>query len=349
MGAFAREFNGDALVSWDKNNPGNAVRALFDGWALPGTATTSETPLRLAVRDGYLNFYVQGQSVAKLSWGGVGPQISIHRKYVDGRVKGAALDGNSSAEQHYVVFGPEKLAGTAVVPCVSQWIATAKTYAGAEKRFVDHLVAANAGVIDLEMGLPAGITSSGELKVAPRMDLVLAQAGEDGRLAIAFWEAKCSTNPELRANSEYAEKDDGTHRSGPLVIHQLLKYQRWMNQEGRLNQTAIAYRATAEILLSLFRAFRKSHSPDPECATIWQRLAAAKSLEVILPPGVVIGNYYPAAEGETAPDEAAKFQRAARSFEKHRRKLMAAGITVQELSSNGPHPLPSLLVGAVNA
>ena len=109
---------------------------------------------------------------------------------------------------------------------VADWIKNAETYASAEKRFVDEVIGYNAGALDLEMGLPAG--EAGD--AAPRMDLVLAQTGLGNATQIAFWEAKCSNNSELRAVAHYEEEENGKYVRGPRVIHQLRKYQNWVGR-----------------------------------------------------------------------------------------------------------------------
>lgn len=97
MPVFARSFAVDALAEWDADNAGNPVRSLFDRWSLPGRRATSAAPLRLGLRDGYLNFYVKGQSVAKLSCGRDGPKLSVHEAYVAGRRRSGERDGAPSA------------------------------------------------------------------------------------------------------------------------------------------------------------------------------------------------------------------------------------------------------------
>lgn len=148
MPTFRRAFDGEKLAAWDQQHAGNAVHALFDRWALPGEAASGTRTLRVGIRDGYLNLYAKGQSVAKLSIGGAGPSISVHDAYVSGRRAGEP----GGAGQTYVTFDAAALADPATAALVPGWIATAESHASAEKRFVDDLIAANAGVIDLEKG-----------------------------------------------------------------------------------------------------------------------------------------------------------------------------------------------------
>jgi hypothetical protein len=176
---------------------------------------------------------------------------------------------------------PNDSAGVATAQ-IDRWIEVAASYAGAEKAFVDDLVAANPGTIDLEMGLPA---NTGE-RTAPRMDLVVAQSGG----AIAFWEAKCGDNAELRARADYREDEHGKYLAGIHVIHQLRKYVSWMDVPNcdRRAEVAAAYRRTAAILLALADRFGV---PGEAARAAWRELKVNTAAQVILPPGVVVGNY----------------------------------------------------------
>ena len=350
MPEFARSFPVGALGTWDSDRPGNAVRSLFERWAMPGRAGTHEAPLRIGVRDGYVNFYVAGQSVAKLSCGRAGPNLSVHSAYVNERAKGAGDRGEAPSRQPYVSYKADTLALPETAALISRWIATAKSYASAEKRFVDRLVEANAGVIDIEMGLPADDTAEGEQRTAPRMDLVVAQARDGEPVSIAFWEAKCSINPELRASDPYREADDGKYEVGPKAIHQLRKYQQWMRAGNRLGEVQAAYRAAANIMLGFWCIFGRKDVPAPECIGIWQSLVAPPAPEVVLPPGLVIGNYCPAGHAAGKPGEALLFGRRGESFGPHRNELASHGVTVFEVASDqADHSLPLLSMGEVRA
>jgi len=340
MPIFSRSFDISALAKWDGEHPTNAVRALFERCALPGHEATSAKPLRLGVRGGYVNFYAKGQSVAKLSCGRGGPKLSVHEAYVSGRGRNDP-GGVVPAERTYVPFETDTLSSTEAIAKVDTWITTASTYASAEKRFVDDLVASNSGVIDLEMGLPASDTP-GSPRVAPRMDIVIAQM-VGGAPSIAFWEAKCANNSELRSQSEYAVNAEGGF-SGPKVINQVSKYVDWMKHGSHINDVKTAYQATALLLLELHRLFwTKPDVGAPDCAAVWRALAEASDPIVIVEPGVVIGNYWP--EGTTEEIASERMGQAARSFTAngHRDKLERNGITVFEVASKGVK-LPSLPV-----
>jgi len=340
MSVFSRSFNVDALAKWDADHPGNAVRMLFERWALPGRGVTDTERLRVGVRKGYLNFYAKGQSVAKLSVGRNGPKVSVHEAYVSGRARSALREG-LPAERAYISFDAQALLDPGFVSSIDQWIDTADTYATAEKRFVDDLVASNPGVIDLEMGLPA----SGEPdrpRVAPRMDIVLATMGGEGP-TIEFWEAKCANNPELRATIKHPLPEAGG-LSEPKVLKQVNKYVEWMRDVDRVSQVQIAYKAAATCFLEFHHLFRRETSDKtPDCVAIWQAFADATNPRVVETPGVVIGNYLP--DGCTDGIASQRMKQAAISFARdgHRQRLKDNRTSVLEVASKGAK-LPSLPV-----
>ncbi|MBC7987014.1 MAG: hypothetical protein H7X93_10180 [Sphingomonadaceae bacterium] len=191
--------------------------------------------LRLAIRNGYMNFYSNGQSVAKVSLGPrCRPRASIHIKYV----------AEGATEQKYATLAPDgrmRCTSDVTVPAqykpgmVDGWIEKTARYAGQEKKFVERVVAANPAVVDLEMGLPA--LSKGES--ASRMDLVaLEPDGNNYRLV--FWEAKLMDDGRLRSRAE------------PEVITQMRDYQRWFAKDPqRRGQVLEAYRRCCFLLSEL--------------------------------------------------------------------------------------------------
>jgi hypothetical protein len=68
---------------------------------------------------------------------------------------------------------------------------------------------------------------------------------------------------------------------------------------------------------------------------------------VILPPGVVIGNYCPPGHN---PSEPLAFERSKKTFQPHYDKLAGHGITTREVESvHDDHVLPRLSPGTVSA
>ena len=312
-----------------------AVRHLFSRWALPGQAIDPHRRLRIGIRAGYLNLYVRGQSVAKVSVVSGKTRFEVHPVYVGGCRKGEPRPESLGSR------AISRFSGDVTPAMIDQWITVAETYSGAEKAFVDDLVAANPGTIDLEMGLPA---NAGE-RTAPRMDLVVARGS-----AVAFWEAKCSDNSELRAAAVYAEDDEGRHLSGIHVINQLRKYCRWMAAPGcdRRAEVAQAYRDAARILLDLAERFAP---PGAEARAAWRGLTDAARPEVILPPGLVIGNYAALSGTTTAPGDTldAPYKRAGTGNAPYIATIRNHGATVLEVGREDSRVLPLLTPGEVRA
>lgn len=325
MTIFNRDF-ASPEAAWADNS---GIRHLFASWALPGEPA-GRHGLRIGLRDGYLNLYVKGQSVANLTVPYGQPSIQVDPKYAGGIKKGSKLSTT-------VVDQSGRLQGDEITPdAIDRLIETAETYAVAEKRFVDDLVWHNAGVIDLEVGLPG--------RTAPRMDLAVIQTGDRG-LEIAFWEAKCSDHKALRSVSEYQEDERGGYLVGPEVIHQLRKYQRWMAPE-ELPRVATAYRRVANLLGRLADRFGK----DGASRTLWREIADGQSLSVILPPGVVVGNYCPAGhDGKKTGAGVDIYAHRATSFGKYCSIIEKHGATVHEVGSPDQAVLPPLASGTVTA
>lgn len=199
------------------------------------TPSGSPDGLRLAVRNGYMNFYSKGQSIAKTSFGrgGTSPTMRIHEKYVKKRPNGG---------QRYIKFineigydpdgrsveygGPSEL---------QDWIGNSLKYSGSEKRCIDALIAVTPKVIDLEMGLPA----FGERKSAARMDIV-ALEGTPEDIRLIFWEAKMIGDSRLRSR-----------KGEPRVFEQVEPYRTFLNLENRRQQVAAAYRECCNIICDL--------------------------------------------------------------------------------------------------
>jgi len=201
MTKFDRKFNVDA-VEEAVHTGGNAwFRDLLIHWRPAGelqgigqrSSQSDADHLRLAIRDGYLNFYRDGQSVAEVSFVKGKHQGKVHNKYVYG-------DQGSGQEYVKIIDGKYKNHdGKPLVyrdGIVHEWIHNADAYAGKEKSFVDEVVARNADVIDLEIGLPADPDLWSE-KSAPRMDLATIEPCGD-HYKLVLWEAKLATNPEAR-------------------------------------------------------------------------------------------------------------------------------------------------------
>ena len=191
----------------------------------------AQQPLFLAVRDGYLNAYVEGQSVLKIKFDKAARlSADIHHKYLDDAAKGRrykAFNGSTVDGAPYV--GRETL---------NRWVERARCYSGhknagatgSEKQGVAVIAGRNAQVIDVEMGLKG---------TGDRIDMVALERNGDA-ITIVFYEAKLFGNPAMRARDFQ-----------PKVLGQIGRYTKWLVGEGREEQVKQAYRRTCKLLVEL--------------------------------------------------------------------------------------------------
>lgn len=244
----------DMLLHW--RPAGDAVhRDLSDAQRLVSNGHVSEEDpkrLRLAIRNGYFNFYRAGQSVAKIGFGSDGKlRAHVHSKYVDdkGDVQGYLIL-TSSGLYNTKGGGLREYDGDADL---HRWIDNANQKAGGEKRFVDLIVARNPNTIDLEMALPAYLLAREERR-APRMDLVALEPAGD-HWQIVFWEAKLVANGDARCRGEDVS---------PRVVDQLAQYTRWLDHDGHRDLVAFAYRDTCRLLLKFRELVKRINSEIEE-------------------------------------------------------------------------------------
>ena len=234
MTKFERKFDVEAIEKVVDAQENAWFRDLLKRWCPAGNggAEAKADHLRLAVRNGYLNFYRAGQSVAKVNidrtTGNL--QARVHKKYV----------GEDALAQDYVLLREGKYTKADGSKeryreeLLCKWIKAAdnEIYVKKEKRFVDLLVAKNPGVIDLEAGLPWD-SHIWKKKSAKRIDIVALEPCGD-RYKLVFWEAKLVTNPEARSSTE------------PEVWGQVERYQNWL--EKYQIDVRSAYQATCAVL-----------------------------------------------------------------------------------------------------
>ena len=235
MAEFKRKFDVAALKL--VGIPG-FFKDLLKSWAPAGTPADIDSGrfLRLAVRNGYLNFYYKGQSVANVGQYRTGElKLNVHQKYVFETPSKDQIYVSMSHLGTELTNGKEEICKYQTAVTLKAWAKKAFCFSGSEKRGVDAILSnpANTHVIDMEMALPA--KNPGE--TAPRMDLVVL----DGE-TIRFWEAKTLNNPELRA-SGVAE---------PKVFEQLERYTNWFGNDGNKEKVADAYKKAAEIICQLW-------------------------------------------------------------------------------------------------
>lgn len=335
MKAFDRSFNTTRLSSAMDDFP--VIRELFKRWALPGEQDGSKK-LRVAVRNGYLNLYVSGQSVAKIEVKRDGLCLSVHKKYLLTDAMKRSEEALKCGQGMTTLRGAD-LADLDLAQQVETWVSNAEFYCGAEKRFVDVLVSHNANVVDLEMALPGDdkMRNAKNRMVSPRMDLVTVQIDDD-MPTLNFWEVKCANNSELRATAEI----DLVKETGAPVAKQLNKYMRWLDFEGREDQVRCGFQRSAQVLLDLAEIFGKDlNSAACQC---WKTLARSKPL-IVRRPGIVIANYHPKPPSYAKRQEIRQYKHT--FWEKHRKRLTDLGLAVIEIDNflEATQPLPSLRDG----
>lgn len=188
----------------------------------PSGEELGDTGLRLAVRDGYLNFYHQGQAIAKVGF----TQNNLlrseqHVKYVFESAtsqKYTKLVGDSNCitnpdnnKEFAQYLGSETL---------DLWITRSKKHKGEEKTFVEQVIAANENIIDMEMGLPGS---------GFRIDLVTIEE-DQGQAKIVLWEAKLTSDTRCRSSIDQ-----------PEVINQISKYREFLIEEKNQLEVINAY------------------------------------------------------------------------------------------------------------
>lgn len=232
---FDRKLN-VALLKADALRTYPLLARLLALWAPAGTGSQDGQSLRLAIRDGYVNFYAQGQSLAEVKFHARQEKLGfrVHKKYC----------GRPEQHDDYVT-----VPGETAADALASWHRAALDHPSKkqEKIFVDALVGANDNAIDVEMALPAQAASS---KVAPRADLVMLEPCEGG-YRLVFWEAKLSVNSEARAQGE----------ATPKVVGQLQKYADWLGDAPARQAVVAAYARTCALLVSLHE-LAQSVQPD---------------------------------------------------------------------------------------
>jgi hypothetical protein len=215
------------------------------------TLAEKQPVLRLAIRDGYLNLYKGGQSLARIRFGRDGSLLAqIHNKYIY---------GNEGSGQTYVTLRSDgyldptgRLLEYGGPADLDRWIANASRYVHDEKRFVDAVVARNPNAIDLEMALPAYSVEPGE-RVAPRMDLIVLEPAGD-RWRVVFWEAKLVRDRRARCRGDEVL---------PEVVRQLERYTSWLRYGNHRELVAASYQNACRLLVA-FHTLAMQVNPEIE-------------------------------------------------------------------------------------
>ena len=240
---------------------------LLAHWAPSG----NESGLRLAIRDGYINFYLAGQSIGKLTFGHGGnkPTIHVHHKYVIPNAQGQRYlkcSGESGLDDH---GRPVHWSGSDML---QEWMSYSGRHRGNEKTCIEKVVAMSPKVIDLEMGLPA---IEGQ-KTALRMDIVSLEPAMD-RIRLVFWEAKMIGNSELRSK---------THK--PKVVKQVHAYKAYLTDGARRQRIVEAYRESCRIIRDLHRMASCKTTKSPLDPLILAAAEPDSPLEIEQSPRLLI-------------------------------------------------------------
>lgn len=298
----------------------NWWKDLLTLWGPSGSGKL-ERPLRLAVRDNYLNFYLRGQSVARVGFNGQSlPYVDVHVKY-------AFADATEQAYARLIDGEVFDAKSGQTVPysgasTLWEWMARAAGWETAEKAEVERVVADNAGVIDLEMGLPA----HGEQKSALRMDLIALEPGANGA-RIVFWEAKRITDARLRASGS---KD-------PEVMTQVTAYTNYLADEVHRRAVIEAYAETCRLICDFADWVPvKDKEKRPPVAPIIRTVAnAPEKLDLDTTPRLVIFG--------------TEEQLAAPGWKAHEAKLANLSVPILSIKTDAYRLDPPDVVGGVSA
>jgi hypothetical protein len=213
--------------------------------------------LLLAVRNGYLNVYVKGQSVFKIAFekgssAGSQPRLAIHYKYLvkpelEKKDPYVSFDGKSFDLKPADIVNTE-YESKLTLP---QLIRTAARFAGPEKSGVHKIARKEPKVVDLEIAFTkAG--EDGDLS-APRMDIAVLLPGEPGEAELVFCEAKCADNPELwsREKPPKGAKAPASPLHSTAVIAQIKKYEQFIQAEENQQSLIDAYVSVCRNLVEI--------------------------------------------------------------------------------------------------
>lgn len=287
---FRRRLNNiEELKRLTDKHGSNWWKDLLSLWHPSGSSIPDgQTGLRLAVRNNYLNFYLRGQSVARVGFDRqCEPYAETHIKYAveSDDDLGNLLCSSKRGLQEYVrltddgvirrngkAFGSYQGSST-----LQHWITRAAKYnirkkGISEKASVDSAVGSNSNVIDLEMALPAWGGSASAL----RIDLVSLEQ-KNKRIKLVFWEAKSAHDSRLVSTGE------------PKVIKQFEKYKTYLSQREHRISVAHAYAEVCGLLIELHEMARNLNQKiRPLDPLIMQVATAPHSLEVDETPRLVI-------------------------------------------------------------
>ncbi|WP_293905666.1 hypothetical protein [Phenylobacterium sp.] len=161
----------------------------------------------IAFRDGALNAYYRGCSLAQLRLVGTEVRAFTHYKYLlKPALKSPMVEARQGVFQFPANWGEDPATVfTSSLADLSAIKRAAKPYAGGEKKFVGEVIRRNNTVFDVEIALTReaeGEVPEGESgKSADRIDIASLKESEAG-VELVFYEAKLFQNGELRASGD---------------------------------------------------------------------------------------------------------------------------------------------------
>jgi hypothetical protein len=281
---FERCLNGWEVFEKAANTKSHWFRELLSLWR-PSGHPSEEFGLRLAIRNGYLNFYRLGQSVARVDCVNGKLVADVHYKYILGETPGYSgpLYLRLTTEG---VFSQDRLvANYKDFSTLHKWIKEAGEYAGPEKKLVDEFVQKNDHIIDLEMALPARTLP----KVAVRMDLVAIE-----NRTVVFWEVKTVDDSRIRCRAEF-END-----KSPEVLKQLSNYRVYLEKQSHVEHVRSAYLNTAKLLVEL-RALADKIGPQLALGASIMDASQVNTLDVAPLANLVVVDLQTAPKGPKGP------------------------------------------------
>jgi hypothetical protein len=245
MGEFKRGLSNECVAElrrWATHADGNWWKDVL-----------ARSDILLAVRGGTVNAYVKGQSIFKIGGRESALPIKIHYKYLIA----SSLEGNPYVSFNGEKFDldPGKVVYTNYKPgeTLSQLVANAARFAGAEKIGVDRIAAKEPKVVDVEVAF----TRDGDQSTrssAPRMDLAVLVPLDTG-VRLIFCEAKFANNVELWKPAEGSNSE-------PSVVEQIGGYEKFIGAHASGLESA--YVSVCQTLVELYQQGYKRHSQiDP--------------------------------------------------------------------------------------
>lgn len=205
-------------------------------------AIAEDRDLFIAIRQNYINVYLNGNSLLKLWLEGNELVGETHYKYLlvpeASRPYVKVIGGQARIESHADLFLPDLTDLQALKRAAS-------TYSGGEKSGVHQIVMCNPNVIDVEIAFGAENEKTGST-TANRIDFAALRRQAHG-LEVVFYEAKQFSNKELRASG-----------ADIPVLEQLRRYESFLRNEQQA--LTASYRTVCENLMAL-EGVRERYAP----------------------------------------------------------------------------------------